>query len=89
MNNLDVADIDNDGDIDISTSEHKGEDLTLQLWLNDGAGNFTIQEVDKGKEAHLGARFYDMDGDDDLDIISIGWDQHNFVHLWRNDAIKN
>ena len=89
MNNLDVADIDNDGDMDISTSEHKGEDLTLQLWLNDGAGNFTIQEVDKGKEAHLGARFYDMDGDDDLDIISIGWDQHNFVHLWRNDAIKN
>jgi len=89
MNNLDVADIDRDGDMDIATSEHKGKELALQLWLNDGSGNFTKQEVDRGKEAHLGARFYDMDEDGDLDILSIGWDQHSFVHLWRNDAIKN
>lgn len=89
MNNLDVADIDNDGDIDISTSEHKGDALELQLWLNSGDGNFEKQTIDAGKEAHLGARFYDMDQDGDLDIISAGWDQHNFVHLWRNNAISN
>ena len=88
MNNLDVADIDKDGDMDISTNEHKGTDLATQLWLNDGTGNFTKQEIGRGKEAHLGARFYDMDNDGDLDILSIGWDQHQFVHLWRNDAIK-
>ncbi len=87
MNNLDVADIDQDGDIDLCTSEHKGKNLTLQLWLNNGKGQFKKQVVDQGKEAHLGARFYDMDNDGDLDILSIGWDQHQFVHLWRNDAI--
>jgi hypothetical protein len=88
MNNLDVADIDKDGDIDISTSEHKGSDLALQLWLNDGSGNFTKYEIDRGKEAHLGARFYDMDNDGDMDIISSAWDHHYFMHLWRNEAIK-
>ncbi|WP_020569919.1 FG-GAP repeat domain-containing protein [Neolewinella persica] len=86
MNNLDLADLDQDGDEDILTAEHKGPDLALQLWKNDGAGHFTKQEIDRGKESHLGAQAFDMDGDGDLDIISIGWDQHQFVHLWRNDA---
>lgn len=88
MNNLSLADLDQDGDTDILTSEHKGPDLALQLWKNDGSGNFTKEEIDRGKESHLGAQPYDMDGDGDLDIISIGWDQHKFVHLWRNDAIQ-
>ncbi|MFK8164371.1 MAG: FG-GAP repeat domain-containing protein [Lewinella sp.] len=86
MNNLDLVDLDQDGDQDILTAEHKGPDLALQLWKNDGAGHFTMQEIDRGKESHLGAQTFDMDGDGDLDIISIGWDQHQFVHLWRNDA---
>ena len=88
MNNLSLPDLDRDGDIDIVTSEHKGEALHLQLWVNDGAGNFTLQPIDEGKESHLGAQPYDMDGDGDLDLVSIGWDQHQYVHLWRNDAIR-
>lgn len=87
MNNLALTDLDRDGDTDILTSEHKGPDLSLQLWKNDGLGSFTRSEIDRGKESHLGAQPYDMDGDGDLDIVSIGWDQHKFVHLWRNDAI--
>ena len=86
MNNLALIDMDYDGDIDILTAEHKGPNLALQLWANDGKGKFTAQELDRGKESHLGTQPYDMDGDGDLDIISIGWDQHQFVHLWRNDA---
>jgi hypothetical protein len=85
MNNLDIADMDNDGDIDLLTSEHKGPDLELQLWVNDGKGNFSKKILDKGKESHLGTQLADMDNDGDLDIISIGWDQYEFVHLWRND----
>lgn len=85
MNNLDLADMDQDGDLDILTAEHKGPNLALQLWRNDGTANFTVQEIDRGKESHLGVQTYDMDGDGDLDIVSIGWDQHRFVHLWRND----
>ncbi|QLE01622.1 VCBS repeat-containing protein [Galbibacter sp. BG1] len=89
MNNLDITDYDHDGDIDILTAEHKGEDLALQLWLNDGKGNFKKTVLDTGKENHLGAKFIDLDSDGDLDIIGAGWDKHNFMHVWRNDEIKS
>lgn len=89
MNNLALVDMDLDGDTDILTSEHKGEALSLQLWKNDGTGYFERQEIDRGKESHLGTQPYDLDGDGDLDIVSIGWDQHQYVHLWRNDAKRN
>ena len=88
MNNLALADMDGDGDLDILTAEHKGPSLSLQLWNNDGAANFTKEEIDTGKESHLGVQPFDLDGDGDLDIVSIGWDQHQFVHLWRNDAVR-
>jgi hypothetical protein len=85
MNNLDVADVDGDGDIDLITSEHKGPRLELQLWVNDGAGQFTKHILDSGKENHLGAQLADLDGDGDLDIVGAGWDQYQFMHVWRND----
>ena len=87
-NNLDVLDFDNDGDIDLITAEHKGPNLELQSWINDSKGNFTKKVLDTGKESHLGTKVEDMDGDGDLDIVSIGWDQYNYVHLWRNEKIN-
>ncbi len=88
MNNLDIVDLDLDGDQDLLTAEHKGPNLSLQVWLNDGNANFTKQEIDRGKESHLGAQAFDLDDDGDLDIVSIGWDHHKYVHVWRNDAIR-
>ncbi|MGB3619104.1 MAG: VCBS repeat-containing protein [Catalinimonas sp.] len=85
-NNLSLCDIDGDGDVDLLTSEHKGPDPKLQLWRNDGTGGFTETVLDRGKESHLGTLTVDMDGDGDLDIISAGWDHHQYVHLWRNDG---
>ena len=87
MNNLDVLDYDRDGDPDILTAEHKGEALAVQLWENLGEGRFDYKVVGTGKENHLGTQFADMDGDGDYDIIGAGWDQHQFIHLWRNDAV--
>lgn len=84
-NSLDAADMDGDGDVDLVLAEHRGE-RRLSIWVNDGAGNFTEQPVDSGKESHLGARTVDLDGDGDLDIVSIAWDDFGRVHLWRNDA---
>jgi FG-GAP-like repeat/FG-GAP repeat len=86
LNNLDVADLDHDGDIDIVTCEHKGPKERLQIWENDGRGNFTVRQIDAGKESHLGARLADFDGDGDLDIFSIAWEDFQYLHLWRNDA---
>ena len=89
MNNLEIADMDKDGDIDLLTSEHKGTDLELQLWKNDGKGKFTNYVLDKGKESHLGTQVADMDQDGDFDIVSIGWDEYKYVHLWRNEGSEN
>ena len=87
MNSLDAADIDRDGDIDLVTGEHKGPAEKVQLWENDGKGVFTVHLLDEGKESHLGTQLQDLDGDGDLDLVSIAWDESKNVHLWRNDAI--
>ena len=87
LNNLDVADIDMDGDMDIITSEHKGPNPALQVWQNLGQGEFKRHIIDQGKESHLGTLLHDLDADGDLDLISAGWDRHQYVHVWRNDAI--
>jgi len=87
MNNLDVNDMDQDGDIDIVTNEHKGQTYKLQIWENDGNGNFKEHLIDTGKESHLGTQLSDLDGDGDLDIISAAWDNYKYLHIWRNDAV--
>jgi len=95
MNNLDVGDMDRDGDIDLITCEHTmpHQDKTapggikLEIWENDGRGQFTSRIVDREKESHLGAQFVDLDDDGDLDIVSIAWRDYQYLHLWRNDAV--
>ncbi len=96
MNNLDVADVDGDGDVDIVTCEHSmpfgdkpapGHER-LQVWENDGKGNFTEHVIDRDRESHLGGRTVDLDRDGDLDIVSIAWRDYQYLHLWRNDAVR-
>lgn len=88
LNNLDAADLDKDGDIDLVTNEHKGKVHKLFLLENNGKGNFSIHIADTGKECHLGALFVDLDCDGDLDIAGHAWDNYKYLHIWRNDAIQ-
>ena len=81
LNNLDIGDIDNDGNIDIITAEHKGEESKTLIFHNEVDGRFSTIHVDTAIEGHLGTKLYDLDNDGDLDIVSITWDQPEFLYL--------
>jgi hypothetical protein len=88
---LDVADMDGDGDLDVVAGEHNLKDpasAKLYVFENvDGKGIVWLPHVvSMGDEHHDGTVLVDIDGDTDLDIISIGWG-HDRVLLYENKAI--
>jgi hypothetical protein len=87
---LDVADMDGDGDLDVVVGEHNLSNpagARLLVFENtDGRGGAWAQRlVYTGDEHHDGAQVADIDGDGDLDILSIGWG-HARVLLYENLA---
>jgi VCBS repeat protein len=83
---MDVADMNKDGLVDIVTGEHRGSKKVI-IWENVKQGTSWVPHVvDSWRESHLGARAVDLDGDGDLDIVSIAWDRYQDLHVWRNEA---
>ena len=85
---IDVADMDDDGDLDVIVGEHNTKNpKNASLWVfinEDGHGTKWKQSlVHQGDEHHNGAQVVDIDHDGDLDIISIGW-THSRVLLYEN-----
>ncbi len=77
-----VADMDNDGDLDVVTASFRTNEITL--YENDGAMQFTRRVVSK---AIYGAYFVtpvDLDGDLDLDLVTASQNDDGIAWL-RND----
>lgn len=73
-----VADIDGDGDMDIIFSATNQDVAGVEngaIWINNGKGEFTVQEGERvikmGRSGNID--FGDIDGDGDLDVIFVGW----------------
>ena len=69
---LSVGDIDNDGDLDFAAYEVGGGTSLVQVFENDGIGNFTKTTSFSGAINTVDAQFGDIDNDGNLDIITTG-----------------
>lgn len=85
LDSLSVADLNRDGRPDIVIGETKDR-LRLVVYENVAAGrSWTEHRIDQGKESHKGALAVDLDGDHDLDLVSIAYFGFKDLHVWRND----
>jgi hypothetical protein len=85
LDSLSVADFNRDGHPDTVIGETKGLNrLVLYENINRGAA-WAEHLIDQGKESHKGALAVDLDGDGDLDLVSIAYFGFKDLHVWRND----
>jgi hypothetical protein len=85
LDSLSVADMNGDGRPDIVIGETKDK-LRLAIYENvDGGKSWKEHIISEGKESHKGANAVDLDGDGDLDLVSIAYFGFKDLHVWRND----
>jgi hypothetical protein len=90
---MDTADFDRDGDVDVVVGEHRGSSSNRVLLLvNDGTPQSWPQVVVDDQPAnvidhHNGTLAVDLDGDGDLDVVSIGWSNPK-LWIFENRALS-
>ena len=79
---MDVIDIDGDGDIDVlGTNAFTSEDVTW--WKNDGSENFTKHTIDGSADDNWEVYATDVDGDGDIDVLGANFMAGEFA-WWEN-----
>ena len=79
-----LGDVDGDLDLDILASHEEWPPFADRLMINDGAGNFADSLTFPAPvETTYESAFVDVDGDHDLDIVSVG----SVMHLWLNNGV--
>jgi len=87
---LHIADIDNDGHLDIFNAEMRlngsNPNAKMRLFFGNGMGMLTLQELATGYGNHE-SRLGDFDGDGDLDILTkpYNWDAPR-IDLWLQNG---
>ncbi len=81
---LDLADLDQDGDIDIVTCG-KEADGVVAWYANDGQGKFSKQVIGRDQGSY-DTRAIDMDFDGDLDLLIAGHASNNIV--WFENSLR-
>ncbi len=81
---LDLADLDNDGDLDAVTCSKDAVDVAA-WYENNGKGKFT-RRVITTKQGSYDTRAIDMDGDGDKDILIAGHTSNNVI--WLENPLK-
>jgi uncharacterized protein (TIGR02145 family) len=80
-NSVALGDIDGDGDLDaVVANGSYNSDQDVEIWINDGNGNFTLstQTLNHGK--NMGVSLADLNGDGSLDIfLCVGFGGPNKV----------
>jgi hypothetical protein len=82
-----VADIDDDGDLDIYVTERESTRSNL-LYINNGANIFTQSNIPGDMGSTITAKIADIDDDGDLDIYAPRWTGIQ-NKLWINDGLGN
>ncbi len=84
---LTAGDIDSDGDMDIYTANITGTNIGPQIYVNDGAGYFTVEPsrlpglVANRERFYTASHFVDIDQDSDLDLV-LGFQEGHYPDLY-------
>ncbi len=77
-----LADMDNDGDLDIITTDYG---TGINIFTNDGAANFTKDDINLGASDEYGVPvFGDFDGDGDQDLVIGGY--YTATRVFSNES---